>query len=115
MNAIRYTVAAAAATAAVVALAPTAHAGQWSYVRFLDDNGVAYADVRGVIDLGKQVCHELRSGTSLWFIAEQLTGPLGYTGPEAGAIVIGAVGEMCPDTAAAVEQELDNTPTSQIA
>ena len=97
----------AATVAAAIIAAPSAQASQWSYVSFLDDNGVSYSTVSGVIDLGKQVCHELRGGTSLWAVGRHLTGPLGYTGPEAGAIVAGAVAEMCPDAAEAVQQDLD--------
>ena len=101
--------------AATVLAAPIAQASQSSYVAFLDDNGVAYSDVLGVIALGKSVCHELRNGISVWAIGRHLTGPLGYSGAEAGAIVLGAVGEMCPDAEPALREQVSSTAAARFA
>lgn len=107
MNAIRYTVASAAAMVGLIAGQPqVAHADQWSYVSALDDNGVAYSTVSGVITLGKQVCHEIRGGTSLQAVGGYLLGPMGYTRAEAASIVVAATNEMCPDAIPVLEQQL---------
>ncbi|MGV1004880.1 MAG: DUF732 domain-containing protein [Candidatus Nanopelagicales bacterium] len=94
--------------AASIIAAPNAQADQWDYVSYLDNNGVAYSSMLGVISLGKQVCHEFRTGTSLRAVGSYLTGPLGYSGAEAGAIVIGASRSMCPDTISAIASQVDS-------
>lgn len=94
--------------AAGIMAAPNAQADQWDYVSYLDNNGVFYRDVLGVISLGKEVCHELRSGTSLDAVGNYLTGPLGYTGAEAGAIVVGASHGMCPDAIPTIASQVNS-------
>ena len=117
MNTFKYaTAAGSAALGLIFGNAPASQADQWDYLSYLDDNGVAYSTVSGVISLGKDVCHELRGGTSLRVIGRYLMGPLGYTPEEAGHIVVGAAGGMCPDVIPALEAHLDDgTSTDQVA
>lgn len=120
MNTIRYTVAAAStALGMVFGHPPVAHADQWNYVTALDDNGVAYSDVVGVIELGKQVCHHLRGGRDFRDAMDVITGPLSYSVPEGAVIIAAAVAFMCPDADPILQQQLGNrTPgstTDQVA
>ena len=120
MKVIRYTVAAAAtALGMVVGQAPAAHADQWDYVSFLDNNGVSYSTVSGVIDLGKETCHHLRGGGDYRQVMSILTGPLDYTRAEGAAIIAASVTYMCPDAESVIQQQLGNSSpnstTSRVA
>lgn len=116
MKALRYATAAASAALGVVfGHAPASHADQYDYVSYLNDNGVAYSTVTGVIGLGRLVCHELRGGTSLGAIGGYLVGPMGYTLEEAANIVVAAAAEMCPDVIPALQAQIDDNSTDQVA
>lgn len=83
--------------AAVVLAAAPARADQVDYVSYLDDNGVAYRDVSGVIALAKgNVCHPLRSGAGIDSVIGDIVDH-GYSGVETAFIIIGAIEYMCPD------------------
>ena len=86
---------------AVVVPPARAHADQWDYVAQLDNHGVSYSSITDVIDLGKSVCHQLRSGepvqSSFNDVVQQ-----GYTATES-FIIVAAATDMCPDVSAVVK------------
>ena len=87
----------AALLALAVFVAPPARADQIDYVSYLDDNGVAYRNLSGVIAVGKDdVCHPLRAGGSIDSVIGDIV-DVGYTGEETAYIIIGAIRYMCPD------------------
>jgi hypothetical protein len=84
---------------AVLGLAGPAHADQFDFVNALDNAGITYPDgsISEMIDIGKAVCHDLRSGTSPGLVASKL-GKVGYSGYEQGTIMGAAANGMCSDT-----------------
>lgn len=92
----------ALAAAAFLAAAP-ARADQIDYVSYLDDNGVAYRTLGGVIALGKDaVCHPLRDGGDIDSVIGGVV-DYGYTGEETAYIIMGAIRYMCPDQLPALQ------------
>lgn len=88
--------------------AAPAHADQYDFVVYLDNNGVYYSSVSGVIDAGKMTCRILRSGGgvpgAMGFLARA-----GYERYEAATIIVAAVDDMCPDTQPVVDAFLNQT------
>lgn len=82
--------------AALAAPAP-AHADQYDFVSYLDNNGVYYSSISGVIDAGKMTCRILRSGGGVPG-AMGFLNRAGYERHESATIVVAAVDDMCPDT-----------------
>lgn len=82
--------------------APIAKADQYEYVADLDNNGVYYTSMGGVIDLGKQLCRLARSAPTNHEMAVGMSSALKSNGITSNAeteIVISAAVEfMCPDT-----------------
>jgi hypothetical protein len=88
----------AAAVAAATGLAAPANADQYDFISALDDAGVTYVNgsISDMMDLGKGVCHALRSGTPPGTVSARL-GQIGYAGFEQGTIMGAAANGMCPD------------------
>ena len=113
---IKYGVASASAFLGLLfGQSPVAQAGQFDYVRALDDNGVAYASILGVLDLGKQVCHHMRDGGHFGDAMSALVYEMDYSVREGAIIISWAVAFMCPDAGAALDRQLNETETSQTA
>jgi hypothetical protein len=88
---------AAAGAAAALSSAPSAGADQYDFISQLDNAGVSYVSISGMIDGGKAVCHDLRMGYSIdeilsWIVANN------FAPYEAGIIMHAAANNMCPDT-----------------
>jgi hypothetical protein len=83
--------------AATILTSAPAHADQYDYVNYLDNNGVAYRNILGVMALGREnVCHPLRSGYGVDSVIRDVNG-YHYAPGEVGLIIRGAVSYMCPD------------------
>ncbi|WP_043984269.1 DUF732 domain-containing protein [Mycolicibacterium llatzerense] len=93
--------------AGLIGSAP-AHADQYDFVAYLDNNGVYYSSVSGVIDAGKMTCRVLRSGGGVPG-AMGFLGRAGYERYEAATIIVGAVDDMCPDTQPVIDAFLNQT------
>ena len=50
--------------AVAVALSGPAHADQYDFISQLDNAGVSYKSTIDMIDIGKQLCHDLRNGVA---------------------------------------------------
>lgn len=85
-----------------------AHADQYDFVVYLDNNGVYYSSVSGVIDAGKMTCRILRSGGGVAG-AMGFLGRAGYERYEAATIIVAAVDDMCPDTQPVIDAFLNET------
>ena len=107
----RLLVAAGSAALAGLFVAAPARADQYDFVSNLDNNGVYYSSVSGVIDAGKMTCRLLRSGAgvpgALGFLNR-----VGYARYESAAIVVAAAGNMCPDAQPVIDAFL-NQPTRE--
>lgn len=95
------------ALAALVGAAP-AHADQYDFVVYLDNNGVYYSSVSGVIDAGKMTCRILRSGGGVPG-AMGFLGRAGYERYEAATIVVAAADDVCPDVEPVIDAFLNET------
>jgi Protein of unknown function (DUF732) len=84
------------ALSAAVALAPPAHADQYEFISFLDDSGVSYSSMVDMIDIGKAVCHDLRSGDVPPIVMGRLSN-IGFATAEASLVIVSAVSHMCVD------------------
>ena len=89
-----------------VAVAVPAHADQYDFVSDLDNKGVYYSSITGVVDAGKLTCRLLRSGggvpATMAFLARA-----GYATYESATIVVAAVNDMCPDAQPVVQDFLN--------
>ena len=56
-----------------VALSVPAHADQYDFISALDNAGVSYESITDMIDIGKALCHDLRSGGGAAGRARQTT------------------------------------------
>lgn len=89
---------AGAMAGAVVMTAAPAHADQYDFISALDQHGVVYDNISDMINVGKLICHTMRSGGYLGNINKALDHTLGYTSQdERGIIVVSAANTMCPD------------------
>lgn len=75
-------------------VAAPAQADQYDFVSDLDNNGVYYSSISGVIDADKMTCRLLRSGAGVPALLPEQGGirALWVT-----TIVVAAVDNMCPD------------------
>jgi len=82
--------------------AAPAHADQYDFVSYLDNKGVYYSSISGVIDAGKMTCRMLRAGggvpAAMGFLSRA-----GYATYESATIVVAAVDDMCPDAQQVVD------------
>lgn len=90
-----------------ITVAVPAHADQYDFVSDLDNKGVYYSSLTGVIDAGKLTCRLLRSGAgvpaTMGFLARS-----GYATYESATIVVAAVNDMCPDAQPVVQDFLNH-------
>jgi len=115
MKSVKIMTALAVPVAAVVAAVP-AHADQFDYVSYLDNNGIYYSDILDVIDMGKQLCSVGRSAP----LGQAMANGIGriITGrgyalmTEGGIILNGAMNNMCPDIRPRVEAAKANINAS---
>jgi Protein of unknown function (DUF732) len=84
-----------------VALSGPAHADQYDFISQLDNSGVSYQSMSDMIDIGKQLCHDLRTGATPPAVLGKLQ-RTGFAPAESAIILMSAVNNMCPDTKAAV-------------
>ena len=89
------------AVSAAVALAAPAQADQYEFISFLDNSGVSYSSMLEMIDIGKAVCHDLRSGDGPPVVLGRL-GSAGFAPAEAALVLVSAVSHMCVDAKAGV-------------
>jgi hypothetical protein len=87
--------------AVAVALSGPAHADQYDFISQLDNAGVSYKSTNDMIDIGKQLCHDLRNGVTPPAVLGKLQ-RTGFASAESAIILVSAVNNMCPDTKAAV-------------
>jgi len=92
-------------------VATPAQADQYDFVSYLDNNGVYYSSITGVIDAGKMTCRLLRSGAgvpgALGFLSRA-----GYARYESATIVVATVDNMCPDAQPVIDAFV-NKPTGE--
>ncbi len=108
LNRARAVLAAGVIVLAGLLTSAPAHADQYDFVVYLDNNGVYYSSVSGVIDAGKMTCRVLRSGGGVPG-AMGFLGRAGYERYEAATIIVGAVDDMCPDTQPVIDAFLNQT------
>jgi Protein of unknown function (DUF732) len=89
------------AVCGAVALSGSAHADEYDFVGVLDSSGVYYESIVDMIDIGKELCHDLRSGVAPPMVLGKLQNT-GFAGAESAIVLMSAVNNMCPDTKAAV-------------
>ncbi|MGA8330107.1 MAG: DUF732 domain-containing protein, partial [Mycobacterium sp.] len=84
-----------AAGAAVIAVAPTAHADQYDFIGKLDAQGVYYRDISVMIDDGKIVCGQLRGAMTGPQVEGEVIQRGGFNAADAAIIIVSAVTTMC--------------------
>ena len=84
-----------------VTLSVPARADQYDFISALDNAGVSYESIIDMIDVGKALCHDLRSGAAPPVVLGKLQNT-GFAPAESAIILIAAVNNMCSDTKAAV-------------
>ena len=90
-----------AAVCGALALSAPARADQYDFISFLDSSGVSYESMIDMIDVGKELCHDLRSGAMPPVVLGKLQ-KTGLAPAESTIILISAVKNMCSDTKATV-------------
>lgn len=101
-------------TAAAVTLAAPAHADEYSFISDLDNNGIYYANVLEMIDVGKVTCHDMRAHMPLAGIRSALDRVGGWTNQESMVIMVAAANEMCPDVGRGFALRANQNPRSQV-
>jgi hypothetical protein len=94
-------VAACAAMCGGLVLAAPARADQYDLISQLDNSGVSYESIIDMIDIGKEVCHDLRGGAPPPVVLGRLANT-GFVPAESAIILVAAVNNMCLDTKADV-------------
>jgi Protein of unknown function (DUF732) len=89
------------AVCGAVALSGPAQADQYDFISQLDNMGVSYESILDMIDIGKELCHDLRSGATPAVVLGKLQ-TTGFAAAESAIILMSAVNNMCPDTKAGV-------------
>ncbi|HEY7053352.1 MAG TPA: DUF732 domain-containing protein [Mycobacterium sp.] len=82
---------------AAIGFATPANADQYDFISRIENAGVSYTSITGMLSLGRAVCHDLRIGNSPGWIAVNIEGN-GWAPYEAGTIMGAAADTMCPDT-----------------
>lgn len=80
-----------------VALSGPARADQYDFISELDNSGVSYASIADMINIGKELCHDLCSEVSPSVVLGKLR-RTGFAPAESAIILTSAVNSMCPDT-----------------
>ncbi|OBG23473.1 hypothetical protein A5765_18720 [Mycolicibacterium celeriflavum] len=94
-------IAGALALCGAVALSSPAHADQYDFIAQLDNMGVYYSSVVDMIDIGKELCHELRFGVPPPAVLAKLQ-RTGFAPAESAIVLLSAVNTMCLDAEPAV-------------
>ena len=89
------------AVCGAVALSGPARADQYDFISQLDNMGVSYESIIDMIDIGKALCHDLRSGAAPPVVLGKLQAT-GFAPAESAIILMSAVNNMCADTKPAV-------------
>ena len=89
------------AVCGAVALSVPAQADEYDFISQLDSGGVYYESILDMIDIGKELCHDLRVGTAPPVVLGKLQNT-GFAAAESAIVLMSAVHNMCPDTKAAV-------------
>lgn len=97
----RGVIAAALAVVGAVLLSSPARADQYDFISQLDNQGVSYDSMLDMIDIGKELCHDLRSGVVPPVVLGKLQNT-GFAPMEAAIVLTSAVNAMCADTKVAV-------------
>lgn len=92
----RGVIAGALAVCGAVALSGPARADQFDFIMNLDGMGVAYESVVDMIDIGKELCHDLRSGATPPVVLGKLQNT-GFAPAESAIVLMSAVSNMCTD------------------
>ena len=75
-----------AAVCGALALSAPARADQYDFISFLDRSGVSYESIGNMIDVGKEVCHDLRSGAAPPVVLDKLSNT-GFAPAEAALVL----------------------------
>jgi hypothetical protein len=94
---MKVTAAILAVTAAPVLSSPAARADEFDFISALDNQGVTYNNILGMINVGKGICHTIRDGGTLASVDADLASRGWESATERGIIVIAAANHMCPD------------------
>lgn len=89
------------AVCGAVALSVPAQADEYDFISQLDRLGVYYESIIDMIDIGKELCHDLRVGAAPPVVLGKLQ-KTGFAAAEAAIVLMSAVDNMCPDTKPAV-------------
>ncbi|RDH76909.1 DUF732 domain-containing protein [Mycolicibacterium moriokaense] len=89
------------AVCGAVALSVPAQADEFDFIGELDSTGVYYESISDMIDIGKELCHDLRVGTAPPVVLGKLQNS-GFAAAESAIVLMSAVNNMCPDAKAAV-------------
>ena len=89
------------AVCGAVALSGPAQADQYDFISQLDNSGVSYKSTIDMIDIGKELCHDLRNGVAPPVVLGKLQ-RTGFAPAESAIILTSAVNNMYPDTKAEV-------------
>ena len=89
------------AVCGAVAFAAPARADEYDFISQLDSTGVYYESMLDMIDIGKELCHDLRGGVAPPVVLGKLQNS-GFAAAESGIVLMSAVNNMCPDAKAAV-------------
>lgn len=74
-----------------------AKADQYDFISQLDNQGVSYESMIDMIDIGKDLCHDLRSGANPGMVLGKLQNT-GFAPAESAIVLVAAVNNMCVDT-----------------
>jgi hypothetical protein len=89
------------AVCGAVALSSPARADQYDFIAQLDNMGVYYSSTLDMIDIGKELCHDLRFGAPPPAVLDKLQ-RTGFAPAEAAIVLLSAVNTMCLDAKPAV-------------
>ena len=84
------------AVSASVLFAGPARADQYDFITELDNAGVWYSSTIDMIDIGKELCHELRHGVSPPLVLGKLANT-GFAPAESAIVLMAAVDHLCLD------------------
>ena len=84
-----------------VAVSAPARADQFDFISQLDNMGVYYESMIDMIDIGKELCHELRFGVAPPLVLGKLQ-RTGFAPAESAIVLLSAVNTMCADAKPAV-------------
>ena len=89
------------AVCGALVLSGPARADEYDFISQLDSTGVYYESILDMIDIGKELCHDLRGGVTPPVVLGKLQNT-GFAAAESAIVLMSAVNNMCPDTRAAV-------------